>query len=72
MSILKLQTSGYQDELHPKLAALIPIGARQYYLQAAKGGISFQLIDLYMYENNKEFYNSKLYKHLAGYNDEET
>jgi hypothetical protein len=36
------------------------------------GQVRFQLSDLFEYENNKEFYNSKLYKHLAGYNDEET
>ena len=37
-----------------------------------QGEIEFNVRDLYEYERNKEFYNSKLYKHLAGYNDEET
>lgn len=49
-----------------------PGGLRIFRMITVEGEVDINILDLYEYHNNKEFYNSKLYKHLVGYDDEET
>ncbi len=49
-----------------------PYGFQRIEMITTDGTVPFTTADLYEFESKKEYYTSKLYKLLVGYDDEET
>jgi hypothetical protein len=47
-------------------------GFQRIQMVTINGTVPFTTADLYEFDSKKEYYTSKLYKLLVGYNDEET